>query len=353
MQPPTKSSNFDLNIILLITLICLSISFYQTGLGYSKLFGNWTLSFAFAFVLVLFMFLQNHRLRESIVESKSQNSLRGILGIYVILTLASLGGNFNSFYSKFMGTELMRQELEAKRDSLNGIQERAHSVLTNKEAEEFEADVNSKIEQLKLQINNEGNPGVGPKSKVILDELQTKLGTTFTDLQAKSLAADDLKDIGSQYAIMIKEALTKKLGNMNQLQRNQLVADINTKVKSTTAILDEAAHNPSDIVKSQDAVTKAIQDYKYIGNRTFALSANPFKYDDKLEAQNSRLGEIDHAIRSGLAHLGSWGTWLALFISLLIDFIPPMMILGLTRPEEASNTDFKQKARPGVTILNN
>ncbi len=353
MQTQNKSSSsLDLNIILLITLICLSISFYQTGMGYSKLFGAWPLSFAFAFVLVLFMFLQNQRLMQRVSTGKAAG---GILGVYLILTMASLGGNFNSFYSKFMGSELIREELETKRDSLIHIQDRAHSVLANKETDRFEADVNSEIDQLKLQIANEGNPGVGPKSRAILSDLQTKLGINFTDLRAKSTSGTDLKDIGEQYAAMIKQGLNTKLGALNHLQRNQLIADIDDRVKNALLLVDQAAKDTRNTPEGLEAINKAVQEYKYIGSKTLGMTDNyKFKYDDTFEVKNGRLGEIDHAIRSAFAHLGAWGTWLALFISLLIDFIPPMIILGMVQPEEDDRRNLPRKPTPtGVTILNN
>ncbi len=316
------------SLVLVVTLVCLTVSLWQTGNGYAKAFGHWIVSFAVAFTLVAVMFIQNGQIRRNIQENKKTGRAWLLYGLCI---LASFAGNFNSFYSKFTGSDLVKQELSVKRDSLESIGTRAGNFLVQPEDKLLQDIIDNKVNDLRKQIINEGNPGLGPLAIDILAQIERELKMTgkFTKLKAASKSRQDLETLADEYEKMIKAELDIKLKRSNVA----LKLDIERRYKLMITDIDQVPQG--DEKKGLEVISKAVNEYKKIGNDV--QKENPsFIYDKNMQIENNRLGEIDHSIKSVWANWPSTAIFVAIFLSLMIDLLPPLLVHAVTQNKQTA-----------------
>ena len=104
----TSISKFTGFALIIIALICISISFVQTAIGYELLAGP-IFTWLFSFVISAFLLMSNLMIKENVSTGKS---LIGILSFFMIIAFFSFAGNFNAFYSQFMEAELFDKKLK-------------------------------------------------------------------------------------------------------------------------------------------------------------------------------------------------------------------------------------------------
>lgn len=327
---PAKNTNNGIedSLVVVVTLVCLAVSLWQTGNGYSKAFGHWIVSFAVAFALVAVMFIQNGRIKRNIQENK-KNSKAWLL--YLICTLASFAGNFNSFYSKFTGKDLVKDELLIKRDSIESIGTRAANFLVKPDDKLLKDKIDTKVKALRQQIINEGNPGLGPIALDLLAQIERelKMDTKFDRLKAASKNRQDLETLADEYQKKIEGELDIKLKESNVA----LKIDIENRYKEMVKAIDDVPQNNE--VQGLEVIGKAVNEYKRIGNDV--QKENPkFVYDKSMTVENTRLGEIDHTFRSVQKNWPSYAIALAAFLSLMIDLLPPLLVSFVTQSNQTA-----------------
>jgi hypothetical protein len=168
--------------LLILALLCASISFWQTAEGYFLIAGKviaWALSFIFT-ILMLFL---NVQIRNSISEGRSYKL---ILALYCIPALFSFAGNFNAFYTRFMQEEWYSNELREKKELLDSVKITSiDAIKKNYQEDSILTYVDEQQISLKEQILNTGDLGVGEKSIEIIGRVKKVLHTEITIVSGK------------------------------------------------------------------------------------------------------------------------------------------------------------------------
>jgi len=334
MQPLNASKNDNNNletiIVVVIGAIALGISLVQTSKGYKDLFGGY-LSISVAIVIVLGMLLFNIRLRRNIKESGGIGKRAGIWFMLLLFTFMSFLGNFNSFYYYFRKDDLLKKELEQKRDKLFELQEDAKRVLTDTIVIELRSKIDNLKNQHTKQISNKADSGHGAKAELILKDIEKELGS-ITRLKGRL----DPDTLAKRYEEMINNAMETKIRAFRKTPEKQsLLIEINTEIERLTPIIrEELTEDKPTTLKMLNILRDIVEVYKREGVKCKNLSEGTgFAYDDKMKVENAEVGKIDHALSSAKQNLWNTGTMVAIFLSIFIDLILPIMITILTKTQ--------------------
>ncbi len=330
-----KSGNHALEnmVLVMLALICVSISFIQTGRGYDELAGpifNW----AFSIVISLFILLLNFRFRDHLRKGLA---IVGILAFYLIVISFSFAGNFNAFYSQFMEKELYETELKDFRSDLEGIQQKAVTALDNSNnADEIRAKVMPLKRALEEQIKNPGNPGLGQQARSLINEIEAVLQTPITLLQGRSY-----EETATLMGDQIENVLNDQLSILTA-DTDRLIARINTLADSIQPEVDAALLDGGELLVSngKQLLDETAGIHNTIGELTMnTLGSEQFSYEP-IQSKHAQVGKISHSFQSAMRGDNPQAAWIAGVASLAVDLLVPLyIVLTVRRKEEEEDED--------------
>lgn len=313
----TESSNSGTDIALaIIAVICVSISFIQTALGYELLAGP-IFTWLFSLIISAFMLLTNLRLRDALHKGAA---IIGILAFYVIIAFFSFAGNFNAFYSQFMKDELIENELRTYETQIPAIQQSAiQAMRKTNDAKEIEMKVKQLKYSLESQILDPANSGFGERAKEIKQEIETILGTQLTKYEG------DSKSIATKMNIQIDQVLQTKLAVMTK-DSDVVIAKINAKVDEVMPNIRLALLPQNIANQGRSALDLADNTYNTIGEMTKGFIPT-FSYEP-IKSEQLQVGKISHSFQSGFGKMENpQATLIATLASLAVDFLVPIYLL--------------------------
>ncbi len=340
-----KNSNAGTGIVLaVIAVICVSISFIQTALGYELLAGP-VFTWLFSLIISAFMLLTNFRLKEALSDGKA---VWGIAAFYVIIVFFSFAGNFNAFYSQFMKDELYETELRNYETQIPAIQQKAiQTIRATNDAQEVETKVNQLKFSLESQILDPANAGFGERASDIKGEIEDLLDVKLTQYDGAPV------DIASKMTTQIDQVLTTKIKAMTQ-DGNALISQINTKVDSVMPVIRQTLlpANINDMGRS--GIDLADNTYNTIGEMTKGFTST-FSYEP-IKSEQLQVGKISHSFKSAFVKGDNpQATIIATLASLAVDFLVPIyLLLTIGRKEEDHQPYIKKSGRKrseGVEVL--
>ena len=312
--------------------IALLFTAYQCAKGYASAIGPTPaifLSVLCAGILGLLSVSLRARIREG-------RSTTGIWIGAIIVATVSFSGNFNAFYTGFIKTELIKKELESKRNSLDGIQKSAESALSDKRFSELERDVSFLQRELRSQILNEGNPGLGPEAKKVISRIEVRIGDQLTPERAAAGTTEALTRLADRYDQRINDKVSaKRIAIVENGEARQKARTDNLRLYTeATRVVDGAltllASDKSPEVEKDAvaAIEKAVQAYSRIGSVTRASLPDsvPFEYDRSMTLVSDKAGSIDHSFNTASQNLGHMAVWLSAFLAFFIDMGVPLVI---------------------------
>lgn len=338
----STSSKFTSFALLLIALICISISFVQTAIGYELLAGP-IFTWLFSFVISAFLLLSNLKLKESTSQGRS---IWGILIFFMVIAFFSFAGNFNAFYSQFMENELYDTKLKEYQAQIPSITNKATIAIENTHnADELSTKVRQLTVSLKSQIMDPANLGFGQRAKVITTEIEDLLGTPLTWYSGNST------DIAQKMEDQITEILEAKVASMRKNGDMVALKIDDIEIASDTLIAAALASNIGDDKKV--ALAKAEESYNRIAQLTRSIDGE-FQYPP-MNAEHLELGKISHSFYSGFVKKdNSQATLVATLASLAIDFLVPIFILlvyGGVQESSGSSAPQIRRRRSQVEIV--
>src|SRR4051812_33094004 len=116
----------DLFLAILAVLL-ISVSFYQTWLGLSQIFGP--ASVVIAIVLSLLLLFLCWMIRAAKIEGRPTGSL---VGIYIFIASFCFIANFNALYTRFMRTDIYTSQLREINEKFNNLETDIQSKLSYK-----------------------------------------------------------------------------------------------------------------------------------------------------------------------------------------------------------------------------
>jgi hypothetical protein len=324
-------------ITAIITVICLSISFYQVTIGYRDLAGSYLVSGSISLVVVLILFYLAFEIREN---RRRGEGIATYLIAYLAFVLFSFAGNFNAFYTQFMKGELLKAELTQKYDDFVKLREDAKVSLSNYSNEA--PGIHQLVAQLESQIMNPSEPGCGPKCEAVLSDLEAKLNTKITRLKS-----EDKEYLVSAYSKLVNEILKSNMERAKGPEKESLLTAIDHDVSIFHSEMESAMQDPAN--KALGLIGVIVEKYKDYGKQIRTLTGPGFVFDEQMKLNNAEIGRLSFTFKSAKENVDNWGTWIAAFLSLFVDMFVPLFILLVTKP---SDRDFFKgsgsKLRPTV-----
>lgn len=322
-----------------LAILLISVSFYQTWLGLKQIFGpaSMVISLVLSSLLLLLCWL----MYEAKLKGSSTN---GLLGIYVFVASFCFIANFNALYTRFMRTDIYTTELRTINDSFNTLESDIQSKLNYKYPKATAQDIEIKKKQLMEQIQDRGNPGLGERAKSLIRDIEKLLGAKV----------DLLAVVGNDYADLAERMGKQIDGMISDLSpvEAELKTDVNKAVlkwnKQIQDVLLLSKNDKDDI--SQGLIDASITEYNKLGSRAHTvLGEDKFKFVP-ITSKTQDIGKIGYAFEHAIKNFGIY-QFVVLMGCILLDFLIPIMILLVTRPDDTHTSRTVFKKREGRVIL--
>lgn len=289
-----QSKNTPIGIFLaLLALILVGVSFYQTWNGIEQLFGSAALPLAFVLSsLLLFLCYLIHSCR------LKQEPTGGLLAIYCFVATLCFLANFNALYTRFMKTDIYRQELSTLNSNFDHLQATVSSKFNYKYPLEIAQQIEIKKKQLVDQIQDPGNPGIGDRAKIIIKDMEKLLGEKITVL---SPINNDYADLANRMAKQIDSMVL----NLS-IQESELKDAIERAVlKCDKKVQDLVILNAAEIDNSAEKlIEEEVNEYNKLGSKAQSLlGEEKFKFSP-MKSETSSIGKIGYAFKHAIDNFG-------------------------------------------------
>ncbi|WKS94748.1 hypothetical protein [Riemerella columbina] len=326
----------------LLAIMLVSVSFWQTWLGLSQIFGG--ASFVIALVLSLLLLFLCWLLRDAKIKGKST---RGLVGIYIFIASFCFIANFNALYTRFMKTEIYSTEIKKINDQFNALQADVDSRLTYSVDPKTRQDIISEVNQLVIQIQDPQNQGIGPEARAIINRIEKKLGKPITPLTPINQTPAGYKDLAERMAEQII-TMMEVLNPEEKALKEEIDAAVLKWNQKTQKLL---ASTPEIINGSAVAQIEAsVQEYNKLGNK--AQSILGAKYQFQPIASNAHeVGKIGYAFRHAIDNFGMY-QFVVLAGCILLDFVIVIIILLVTDQDDNSRKKNIFNKKKGTSLIN-
>lgn len=322
-----------------IALIFLGISVWQTGLGYQLMFGE-ILAWLFSFCLGITMFYLLIQMRRNRINGVSAI---GPLIAYLVVAIFSFLGNFNALYTRFNEDELYKKELLDKKEDLVGSVVMAKNELSKVDPESIFliTSVNSLKKQLKMQILDPANPGIGIRSKIIINDLEDKLGQKLTEFSGTP------EQLAAKYVENIENILDIKLNVAELMRSRELIDDITDKHDDALVDIDNALTDNVDALKARKAIQEGVNSINEIGSKTKNFVGHQYEYEKAIFV-NQEVGKLSFSIKSALSGDNNFSAIITFFVAIAIDGLIPLVVFLSTIQENPRYRDNYEGEVPDI-----
>jgi hypothetical protein len=324
-----------------LALILLSVSFYQTWIGLQQIFGPASMPIALvlsSLLLLLCILLRNAKLK--------QGPVGGLMAIYIFIALFCFTANFNALYTRFMRTDIYTTQLRDINEKYNNLESDVQGKLNYKYPKETAQNVEIKKKQLMEQIQDKGNPGIGDRAKSLIRDIEKLLGDKVDLLEPVNKDWEDL-------ATRMGKQIDGMISNLSPTE-SDLKADINKAVlkwnKKIQDVLLLSKNDKDDL--SQGTIDEAITEYNKLGNRAHTvLGDDKYKFTP-CTSTTQDIGKIGYAFSHAIQNFGIY-QFVVLMGCILLDFLIPIIILLITKPDNITSNNTGIRRRKGGVITPN
>ena len=322
-----------------LALMLIGVSFWQTWLGLSQIFGG--ASFIIALVLSLLLLFLIWMLRQAKMEGRCTT---GLVLMYIFIASFCFIANFNALYTRFMKTEIYSTELKKVNDQINALQADVDSRLTYTVDAKTRQEILGDTNQLMIQIQDPANSGIGPEARAIISRIEKKLGKSITPLTPVNQTPSGYRDLAERMGQQIVDML-----EVLNPEEKKLKTDLDAAVLKWNKKTQQLVAQSPDIINTTAVgmIDEIVLDYNKLGNRAeTTLGSN--KYDfvpTKSTAQD--VGKIGYAFRHAIDNFGMY-QFVVLMGCILLDFGIMIIVLLVTESGGGRNN-----AQGGDSIFGN
>lgn len=331
-------------LFLILTLVFLSISIWQTAKGYELMFGTqlaWIFSLAIGLMMLFLAFeMRKRRLR-------GVSAIGPLIG-YFACAIFCFFGNFNAIYSRYNRDELFKRELSNHRQQLTAIVTSAITELENCDPAtvKLEKDVKEHEGQLILQLTDPARPGKDFRAEKEIAIIEGLLGQQLTDLGGTP------EQMAEGYKKNIDNLLGTRLSNCKRSKAKDLIVKITTTQATLEPIILDALKPINISTKGQETIFKTVDGINTIGEETKNfLGDNSFKFQ-QAEFENQEIGKISHTFQSAF----NGQNWATAIISMIVAFaidalVPFVIFVGTRRQDEDEEETNNNRGGRGVFVI--
>lgn len=348
---------------LFVVLVCVAVSVWTVFEGTKSLVGP-VMSALFAAIIGVGLFAADISIRQA---RKNAAPLWKPLAFLGVCMIASGPSHFNFFYYHAVGQNDAIENLAEAREAIASLKEASSRQLESANATETLADsVNAKFAEYRRQVSQTGFAGHGPIAEGIIDSIQQELGLTFFPRPALGTAGPRAREWADNILKpeIIDPELERRRAEEPVVQTLESIAVANTRLETTEQAITNgrtdtalSAQEAIDLIINYEATYNTIKDLTT--SRLQALGST-FIYDgaNAVDHQNVVRDNIPASMVSGFIKVPYPGvTGFALMAGLLIDLIPTLFVLLLTKtkredaglPEPSKRN---KKSRGGTIEIN-
>lgn len=312
----------------ILSVACAIFSTIMSYLGYAQSAGF----LALLLTLVVFVLL----MASHIVIQQSRVAGRSLIGGLLILMLGGLFSfvsNFNYLYSNLMRKDVAAETIVAShavfQQNLIRAQSSLRSAPSRREAAVRRAEFENQLDQLNQQINDPGNPGVGPRAREHIQRLEQIVGAEMTALRqpGKGASVAEVNKWFKNYAALARRTFEREMREFSGNDLDQLMSEIDDYKLKYASPPENAGAADLYLLAEYDKISGDVE------RHTNALLPSRSRIDLlKIERLEGQLGEIRYSIANGFLELPNPAATLqAAIVSLLVDIVPLIFALCLLR----------------------
>lgn len=327
----------------LLAVMLISVSFYQTWLGLDQIFGN--AAFIIALVLSLLLLFLLWLLREAKLKGKPTGSL---VGIYIFIASFCFIANFNALYTRFMKTDIYTEELRTIDERFATLETEVESKLNYTiDDSKKRQEIRSQINQLKIQIQDPKNVGIGTEAKVIIGRIENLLAKKLTPLTPISNNAEGYEDLANRMEQQIMEIAYNLSPEEKKLMTNLNAATLKWD-KEIKGILQLPKNEIDE--KSQVTIDKALTEYNKLGSTAQSVLGTEKLKFEPVKTDTQEIGKLGYAFKHAISNFG-FSQFMVLAGCILLDFVIVIIILLVTTPEENQTFGGGNNRKRGSTLI--
>ena len=327
-QDRPEGSYLDV-IFAVIVLLASGFSTYTTYLGFSKDLPLY-MAIAIAAIIGFGLVGTNLKIRRCRVK---EGGMFGALVVFGMIFVFSFLSNTNAFYSLFIKDDIIRETQEDawevyERESTRALKAFDEDPVYQQELERMR-NIENLLRNLNAQITDPLNPGMGPRAKVILEDIYDLLEVPSTPLQPPSKDAP-MRD-QAEYA----ERLVSHIRSLIDERRKIGVVDGRTNLWNET-MKRRGKHlrriEEHDFNKRHTDEMK--RDLKWTeGQVNRWLDPKPPLSLEEINDESDEVGKFKYTWRNFADLISPVAIFLAITLGALLDIIGPAMSFGLYRPQ--------------------
>lgn len=229
------------------------------------------------------------------LERRTLHLIGGVLIALFFWVLCSIPTNTHTFFFRSVINDKVTYDIATTQNYLNQI--KSNEITETKiktKCLELQNKVETKLGELKAEIENEANPGIGPKSQEIMKDFATLLGVAKIEpLSSRGVAVQDRERLYNAYRdkiyilfenrrlILVKEMTPPNNSYMKQAEKDFKNLDLVKKyIEDGTLDLNDANDIKSicDKLNAGYATIKAYSqfaDFKNAADETTYMAPNP------------------------------------------------------------------------------
>lgn len=325
-------------LYIFIVLICVGISTWASYGGLKVSLGQ--VAYLGAALIGLTLFAADLGMNDA---KRNNRPISRALFIFLFALVFSTASNFNYFYTQYFEAQFSRGNYVT---AVNGLernirsgQQRLGEDPAIRATEERSSSLSTLTLNLREQVLDPNNPGVGPRAIEIIRQIKAAL-PEMTDLAFPARAANAtqneewLKRFEELVDSNLRETVPPELTSYYDLRQDmertlrfykERIAQFQTATGADSALAVTLIENMASKTSEYEARVNRI------------VGAPDWVAPVQLRASDARLGEIVETFKSVFTQSGDFGVaiW-SLVLSLFIDLIPLIYALTLVRPTNPS-----------------
>jgi hypothetical protein len=327
-RPTRPMTIFDI-VFAIIAVLASGFSGYTTFIGFA-----YDLPFPLALVISIIvglgLLIINFRIKDARIRG---DNVGATLVAFLLFFVVSFISNTNAIYTYFLQNDIVG---EAQTKAWHIFDKGTQSLLSALGQSDFSVEANRVKQDLDLakrnlrnQILDPGNPGMGPKARQHLQEVETILGVNLTRLQPPS--PNSSSSSFEKYADRLEDQIDNAFATQFRTTRSQAfeIDGFRDKLMKLRALYNNTItekqfnSDTTDLMKS-DLASLYVEADKLIGY-----------HGERLEIDNSvdDIGSFQYTWNNFFNLTNVPAIILSIIISIVLDILTPTLSLLLYKPE--------------------
>lgn len=236
------------------------------------------------------------------VERRTLQCVFSLLGVIVLWVLFSMPTNAHTFFYKQMAKDTSVIELNHLEGELSNVSnEKDYLNAYNTKWNDYENQVNQKLEQVKQEIQNSQQPGFGPYAEKYLSEVEDKLGLKTGDIarrKTRNTTQKEINEVCTYYDNVVKEQLNVKL-NQHKAEVESALANFKNKTKDVQPLINNIKQTLKELTDHSIEKEPTLKKSRDLALRCYSELNNLYGgiFNKEKDAKDAGIYESDRLVK--------------------------------------------------------